>query len=169
MKDETVIQSTLTYDLNGYRDEVIEETKQLIQQLIFQTNIEATRDAPSFVSIDNEFEDKGLTGKVGIIGELPAPKNESDPDNVGILGQQSVPKNQSDPANLAVYLEFGTGLSASQILEPYPQWVKDIAYEYYVSGKGTLIGKPYLFNNFLKNIETFERDLNNLLEKEFKK
>ncbi len=151
MKVKAVIQNTLTYDLNGYKDEVIAKTKQFIQQLIFQTNIEATRDAPSFVSIGNEFEDKGLTGKVGI------------------LGKQSVPKNQSDPANVAAYFEFGTGLSASQILAPYPQWVKDIAYEYYVSGKGTLIGKPYLFNNFLKNIETFERDLNNLLEKEFKK
>ena len=151
MKNKTVIQNTLTYDLNGYKDEVIAKTKQFIQQLIFKTNIEATRDAPKFVSIGNKFEDKGLTAKVGI------------------LGQQSVQKNQSDPANVAVYFEFGTGLSASQILAPYPQWVKDIAYEYYVSGKGTLIGKPYLFNNFLKNIETFESDLNALLEKEFKK
>ena len=151
MKVKAVIQNTLTYDLNGYRDEVIAKTKQFIQQLIFQTNEEATRDAPSFVSIGNEFKDKGLTAKVGILGE------------------QSVPKNKSDPANVAVYFEFGTGLSASQILAPYPQWVKDIAYEYYVSGKGTLIGKPYLFNNFLKNIEIFERDLNALLEKEFKK
>ena len=151
MKIKAVIQNTLTYDLEGYRDEVIAKTKQFIQQLIFQTNIEATRDAPQFVSISNEFEDKGLTAKVGVIGK------------------QSVAKNKSDPANMAVYFEFGTGLSASQILAPYPQWVKDIAYEYYVSGKGTLIGKPYLFNNFLKNIETFERDLNSLLEKEFKK
>ena len=151
MKIKAVIQNTLTYDLNGYRDEVIAKTKQFIQQLIFKTNIEATRDAPKFVSIDNKFYDKGLTAKVGILGE------------------QTVLKNQSDPANLAVYFEFGTGLSASQILAPYPQWVKDIAYEYYVSGKGTLIGKPYLFNNFLKNIETFESDLNELLEKEFKK
>ncbi len=151
MKIKAVIHNTLTYDLNGYRDEVIAKTKQFIQQLIFQTNIEATRDAPSFVSIGNEFKDKGLTGKVGVIGK------------------QSVAKNQSDTANMAAYFEFVTGLSASQILAPYPQWVKDIAYEYYVNGKGTLIGKPYLFNNFLKNIETFERDLNNLLEKEFKK
>ena len=151
MKSKTVIQNTLTYDLNGYRDEVIAKTKQFIQQLIFKTNEEATRDAPSFVSISNEFEDKGLTAKVGVIGK------------------QSVAKNQSDPANMAAYFEFGTGLSAAQILAPYPQWVKDIAYEYYVSGEGTLIGKPYLFNNFLKNIETFERDLNALLEKEFKK
>ena len=151
MKIKAVIQNTLTYELNGYKEEVIAKTKQFIQQLIFKTNIEATRDAPSFVSIGNKFEDEGLTAKVGI------------------LGQQSFPKNQSDPANVAVYFEFGTGLSAAQILAPYPQWVKDIAYEYYVNGKGTLIGKPYLFNNFLKNIETFERDLNSLLEKEFKK
>ena len=151
MKIKAVIQNTLTYDLEGYRDEVISKTKQLIQQLIFQTNIEATRDAPSFVSIGNKFEDKGLTGKVGVIGK------------------QSVPKNQGDVANVAAYIEFGTGLSASQILAPYPQWVKDIAYEYYVNGEGTLIGKPYLFNNFLKNHEVFERDLKALLEKEFKK
>ena len=151
MKSKTVIQNTLTYDLNGYKEDVIAKTKQFIQQLIFKTNIEATRDAPKFVSIGNKFEDNGLTAKVGI------------------LGQQAVTKNQSDPANVAVYFEFGTGLSAAQILAPYPQWVKDIAYEYYVSGEGTLIGKPYLFNNFLKNIETFERDLNSLLEKEFKK
>ena len=151
MKNKTVIQNTLIYDLNGYKDEVIAKTKQFIQQLIFKTNIEATRDAPYFVSITNRFEDNGLTGKVGI------------------LAQQTVPKNQSDPANVAVYFEFGTGVSASQILAPYPQWVKDIAYEYYVSGKGTLIGKPYLFNNFLKNHEVFERDLKALLEKEFKK
>ena len=151
MEIKTVIQNTLAYDLEGYSDDVLAETKRLIQQLIFQTNEEATRDAPSFVSIGNEFEDKGLTAKVGILGE------------------QTVPKNQSDVANVAVYFEFGTGLSASQILAPYPQWVKDIAYEYYVNGKGTLIGKPYLFNNFLKNIETFESDLNALLEKEFKK
>ena len=151
MKNKTVIQNTLIYDLNGYRDEVIAKTKQFIQQLIFQTNIEATRDAPKFVSISNKFEDKGLTGKVGVIGK------------------QSVPKNKSDPANLAAYVEFGTGLSAAQILAPYPQWVKDIAYEYYVNGEGTLIGKPYLFNNFLKNHEVFERDLKELLEKEFKK
>ena len=151
MKVKAVIQNTLTYDLNGYRDEVIAKTKQIIQQLIFKTNIEATRDAPSFVSIGYEFEDKGLTAKVGV------------------LGKQSVPKNQSDPANKAAYFEFGTGLSAAQILAPYPQWVKDIAYEYYVNGEGTLIGKPYLFNNFLKNHEVFERDLKALLEKEFKK
>src|SRR5678815_5664378 len=98
MKNKTVIQNTLTYDLNGYKEEVIAKTKEFIQQLIFKTNIEATRDAPSFVSIGNEFEDKGLTGKVGVIGK------------------QSVVKNQSDPANMAAYLEFGTGLSAAQIL-----------------------------------------------------
>jgi len=59
MKNRTVIQNTLTYDLNGYKDEVIAKTKQFIQQLIFKTNEEATRDAPKFVSIGNEFEDKG--------------------------------------------------------------------------------------------------------------
>ena len=140
----------MTYDLKGYNEEVIAKTKQFIQQLIFKTNEEATRDAPKFVSIGNEFENKGLTGRVGV------------------LVKKTVPKNQSDPANLAAYVEFGTGLSAAQILAPYPQWVKDIAFEYYVNGEGPLIGKPYLFNNFLKNIETFERDLKHCSKKNLK-
>ena len=152
MKIKAVIQNTLTYDLNGYKDEVKEKVVTLIDQLITQTNRDATRDAPRFVSIDKRFSNGGLTGKVGILKT-----------------DDSIPKNQSDPAHEAMYFEFGTGLSASQILAPYPQWVKDIAYEYYVNGEGTLIGKPYLFNNFLKNHEVFERDLNALLEKEFKK
>lgn len=151
MAKKTVIQSTLVYDLKGYSDYVISKTKELIQQLIFKTENDATRSAPKFVSIAHKFEDKGLKA------------------DVGVIGKQSVPTNKSDVANMAAYLEFGTGLSAVEILAPYPQWVKDIAYEYYVSGDGTLKGKPYLFNNFLKNHEVFERDLNKLLEKEFKK
>ncbi len=151
MAKKTVIQNTLTYDLKEYSDYVINKTKELIQQLIFKTENEATRSAPQFISIASNFEDKGLKAEVGVIGA------------------QSVPSNQSDVANMAAYIEFGTGLSAVEILSSYPQWVKDIAYEYYVSGDGTLKGKPYLFNNFLKNHEVFERDLNKLLEKEFKK
>ena len=40
MKIKAVIQNTLTYDLNGYKDEGYCENQSFIQQLIFQTNIE---------------------------------------------------------------------------------------------------------------------------------
>ena len=67
---------------------------------------------------------------------------------------------------MAAYIEFGTGLSAQEILAPYPQWVKDIAMKFYVNGLGTLVGKPYLYNNFLRHEATFRKKLKELVEKQ---
>lgn len=120
--------------------------KKILQSAILKTQIEALRDAPNFVSIDVNFKDGGTTGEVYVIGK------------------QEAEMSKSDANNMAAYFEFGTGLSAQQILAPYPQWVKDIAMEYYVTGEGTLVGKPYLFNNFLRNLETFESEMKKLIE-----
>lgn len=146
MKVGVKIQNGLEYDLKMYQKKQHNEIRKAIDQLITQTEIEATRDAPKFVSVDKRIEDNGFTGRVGVIGN------------------QSAEMGQSDPNNLAAYFEFGTGLSAREILAPYPQWVKDIARQYFVSGQGTLIGKPYLFNNFLKNHIKFEKQLKALLK-----
>ena len=147
MKVEIDIEDNLTAELKAYEREVEKQVRQLIDDLITKTEIEATISAPKFVSIDKKFEDKGLTGIVGVIG------------------RQVADMGKSDPNNLAAYVEFGTGLSAKEILEPYPDWVKEIAWKYYVSGRGTLKGQPYLFNNFLKNHAVFERELKQLIEK----
>lgn len=103
---------------------------------ITEVEILATRRAPNFVSIDKRFTDGGLTGEVGVMGDNP----------------------------IAAYFEFGTGLSAVEILADYPDWVRNIAYDFYVNGKGTLQGKPYLFNNFLVIAERFEKELQQLLD-----
>jgi len=54
---------------------------------------------------------------------------------VGVLGEN----------NLAAYFEFGTGLSAREILAPYPQWIKDIAWQFYVNGLGYIERKNRIF------------------------
>ena len=65
--------------------------------------------------------------------------------------------------DMAAYIEFGTGLSAADILSNYPQWVKDIAMQFYVNGQGTLDGHPYLYNNFLTVQASFERELEKIM------
>lgn len=131
--------NTTSKNLSTYKTKMFRDVVNLVQNAITDVQIMAMRDAPKFVNIDKKFTDKGLTGEVGVMGEM-------------------------EGNHIAAYIEFGTGLSAREILAPYPQWVKDIAHEFYVNGQGTLQGKPYLYNNFLAIAEKFKRDLKELVD-----
>lgn len=126
-------------NLSTYKTKMFRDVVRLVENAITDVQILAMRDAPKFVNIDKKFTDKGLTGEVGVMGEM-------------------------EGNHIAAYIEFGTGLSAREILAPYPQWIKDIAYEFYVNGQGTLKGKPYLYNNFLVIAEKFKRELKELVD-----
>ena len=131
--------NTTSKNLSTYKTKMFRDVVQLVENAITDVQILAMRDSPKFVNIDKKFTDKGLTGEVGVMGEM-------------------------EGNHIAAYIEFGTGLSAREILAPYPQWIKDIAYEFYVNGQGTLQGKPYLYNNFLVIAEKFKRDLKELVD-----
>ena len=109
----------------------------LVAKTATDLELKATRGAPRgededvFIHIDKRFSEGGLKAEVGVMG-----------DN-----------------NLAAYFEFGTGLSAKEILAPYPDWIKDIAREFYITGRGTLKGKPYLYNNYLMLMPIFRKDV----------
>lgn len=90
----------------------------------------------SFITIDKIFTNGGLRAVVGVQGE-----------NL-----------------LAVYFEFGTGLSAKQILAPYPQEVKDLAMQYFITGEGNLRGQPYLFPAYFEENPKFIKALEDLLK-----
>ena len=129
--------NTTSKNLSNYSKKQVEAVKNLIADTATNIEIQATRDAPrGFINIDKQFSNKGLTAEVGVMGEN----------------------------KLAAYFEFGTGLSAASILAPYPQWVKDTAYKFYVNGLGTLKGKPYLYNNFLAIAEKFKKELKELVD-----
>ena len=131
--------NTTSKNLSTYKTKMFRDVVQLVENAITDVQILAMRDAPKFVNIDKKFTDKGLTGEVGVMGEM-------------------------EGNHIAAYIEFGTGLSAREILAPYPQWIKDIAHEFYVTGQGKLKGKPYLYNNFLVIAEKFKRDLKELVD-----
>lgn len=130
------ITSSVIADLEKFKEEKLRAIRLEVMKVIKDTETQATYDAPNFVKIDGVISDGGYSGEVGVMGS-----------------------SESKESKMAAYIEFGTGLSAREILAPYPQEVKDTAMAFYVNGQGTLTGSPYLFNNFLKNYETFKSNL----------
>lgn len=128
--------NTVGRDLERYRKDIVKKVVDLVSDFASQLEIEAIRDAPNFIQINKEFSKGGLKAEVGVWGDNP----------------------------LAAYIEFGTGLSAQQILAPYPQWIRDIAMQFYVNGLGTLKGKPYLYNNYLRLLHGFRVELDKILK-----
>jgi hypothetical protein len=61
------------------------------------------------------------------------------------------------------WMEFGTGLSARDILSnpQYSPEVREIARRYYRNGKGRIIGQPYLMPAFYRNTANL---VNNMVE-----
>ncbi len=60
---------------------------------------------------------------------------------------------------IAAYIEFGTGQDAANYLATVPQEWRDTARQFYVNGKGTIIGKPYLYPAYIKQRIEFVNDL----------
>lgn len=132
--------NTTSVNLDKYRKEQIRKMRELVVDTVKNIEVEATRKAPQFVTVESEFRNNDLTGEVGVWGEN----------------------------NLAAYFEFGTGLSAREILAPYPQWIKDIAWEFYINGQGTLQGKPYLYPAVLRYGNEFYKKMAKLVKNKTK-
>jgi hypothetical protein len=138
--------NTTSDNLKKYKADQIRKMRELVVDTVTTIEIEATRKAPVgedgdiFINIDKRFTNNDMTGEVGVMGEN----------------------------NLAAYFEFGTGLSAREILAPYPEWIREIAWKFYINGLGTLKGKPYLYPSVLKNTEIFNKKLDEIVKEKIK-
>ena len=138
--------NTTSDNLKKYKAEQVKKMRYLVVDTVTDIEVEATRKAPvgedgdHFITIKSEFRDNDMTGEVGVWGEN----------------------------NLAAYFEFGTGLSAREILAPYPEWIREIAWKFYINGLGTLKGKPYLYPSVLKNAEIFNKKLDEIVKEKTK-
>lgn len=145
--------NTVSRDLESYRTDTVKKVKDLIADFASQLERKAYDDlnrhsgdrewvkttgvsSMNFIHIQKKFYNGGLKAEVGVEKE----------------------------ADLAAYIEFGTGLSAREILAPYPQWIRDIAMEFWETGMGTLKGKPYLYNNYLALMPIFFNELDKILK-----
>lgn len=138
--------NTTSDNLKKYKADQIRKMRYLVVDTVTDIEVEATRKAPVgedgdiFINIDKRFTNNDMTGEVGVMGEN----------------------------NLAAYFEFGTGLSAREILAPYPEWIREIAWKFYINGLGTLKGKPYLYPSVLKNTEIFNKKLDEIIKEKTK-
>ena len=138
-------------DLNTKSDAVIDAVKESLASAATDIEIQAIRNAPSTWNglplnikqrIDKVSENNGLAWKVGV--QLGDPVFE-----------------------IEAWLEFGTGLSAREILAnpQYTQEVRDVARQFYRNGEGRIIGRPYLMPAFFANtanlVEEIEEQIKN--------
>lgn len=68
------------------------------------------------------------------------------------------------------WMEFGTGLSAREILSnpQYTQEVRTLARTYFRNGKGRIIGQPYLMPAFFRNTDNLVTEMVNEINKVLK-
>jgi HK97 gp10 family phage protein len=141
-------------DLDKKGDAVIEAVKDALSSAATNIEIEAIRNAPSTFEglplnikqrIDKIADDGGLTWRVGI--------------------------QSGDPVfEIEAWLEFGTGLSAREILSNpvYTQEVRDVARRFYRNGRGRIIGQPFLMPAFFRNTANLVSDIEAEINKDIK-
>jgi len=141
-------------DLDKKGDAVIEAVKDALSSAATDIEIEAIRNAPSTFEglplnikqrIDKVADDGGLTWRVGI--------------------------QSGDPVfEIEAWLEFGTGLSAREILSNpvYTQEVRDVARRFYRNGRGRIIGQPFLMPAFFRNTANLVSDIEAEINKDIK-
>lgn len=137
-------------DFNKKRDAIIDAVKDVLANTATNVEIEATRNAPTSYQIGDatinlSFIKQKINKKVS---------NNGANWNVGI----DVP---SSGEQWEAWMEFGTGLSAREILSnpAYSNEVRAIARTYFRNGKGRIIGQPYLMPAFYRNTANIVNDL----------
>lgn len=137
-------------DFDKKFDKVVGAVKDAISNTATDIELQASRNAPksyqigdatinlSFISqkIDKKGANNGLHWNIGL--DVPA------------QGEQ-----------WEAWMEFGTGLSARDILSnpQYSQEVRDIARRFYRNGQGRIVGQPYLMPAFYRSADNLVNDL----------
>jgi hypothetical protein len=89
--------------------------------------------------------------------------------NNGLLWQVGVDVPTSGE-QWEAWMEFGTGLSAEQILKnpTYSEEVRTLARTYFRNGKGRIVGEPYLMPAFYRNSANLVNEMVNEINKVLK-
>ena len=141
-------------DLDKKGDAVIAAVKEKLADVATEIEIKSIQRAPSTWEglplsikqrIDKIVEDSGLGWRVGI--------QSADPD-----------------FEIEAWLEFGTGLSAKEILgrPNYTTEIRDIARRFFRNGRGRIVGQPYLFPSYFEATADLVQQIEEEINKEIK-
>lgn len=141
-------------DIDKKGDNVVAAVKDILERTATDIEIDAFNNAPATwagqsLSIKQRIDklpyNQGLTWKVGI--------------------------QSGDPVfEIEAWLEFGTGLSAREILSnpKYTPEIRAIAKRFYRNGQGRIIGKPFFFPAYFKNTANLVKDIESEIKKDIK-
>jgi hypothetical protein len=141
-------------NLDKKNQAIIDAVKDTLANAATDIEIQAIRDAPSSwegqplnikQKIDKKSSKNGLFWQVGL--DVPS------------TGEQ-----------WEAWMEFGTGLSAKEILSnpQYSKEIRTLARTYYRNGKGRIIGQPYLMPSFFRNTANLVTDMVDEINKALK-
>jgi hypothetical protein len=146
-------------DINKKEDIVINAIKDILARVATDIEFEATLNAPNSYQIGDK------TINLSFIAQKINKKalNNGLAYNVGL----SVP---STGEQWEAWMEFGTGLSAEQILgrAGYTSEIKAQANNFFRNGKGRIIGRPYFYPAFFRNTANLVQEIENEINKDLK-
>lgn len=134
---------------------VQEDVKDVIEDFTLRILRQAIRNAPS------AGENVATTYGTQKIDSNIASYLGSEIVNNGFTGRVFL---ESGANELAIYLEFGTGVSAASYVPTLSAEWQAIAQRYYVNGRGTLIKHPFLLPAFFDNQFKFVYEMQRVLK-----
>lgn len=146
-------------DLFIKRQLIVDAVKDVLAETATSIEFEATLNAPSSYQIgDASINLSFISQKINKKGF-----NDGLYWNIGL----DVP---STGEQWEAWMEFGTGLSARDILSnpQYSAEVREIARRFYRNGKGRIIGDPYLMPAFYRNTANLVTDMVDEINKALK-
>jgi hypothetical protein len=146
-------------NLNRKNQAIVDAVKDTLAMSATSIEIEATRNAPSSYQI----------GDASINLSFIKQKINKKVSNNGLFWQVGL-EVPTTGEQWEAWMEFGTGLSAREILSnpQYSQEVRTIARTYYRNGQGRIIGQPYLMPAFYRNTANLVNDMVDEINKALK-
>jgi len=142
---------------------VTQEVKEIVAINTGDLELAAIRDAPDGgdpirTTFGTESQEQVARGRSWVPISQAIGSQES-PD--GLSGTVFVERSAGE---VAAWVEFSTGQDAAAYLSTVDKEWRDEARRFYVNGKGSIIGKPYIWPNYLKQRKIFISDLKKALE-----
>lgn len=151
-------------DLASKEDEVIQAVKDVLADTAKSIELDASQNAVISIQIIRDQLPPRLAQDLNWNERI-----DTVPSDNG-FGYRTGLQCADEDFQIEAWTEFGTGLSARQILSGpnYTPEIRAIAKEFYRNGRGTIKGVPYLMPAFFKNTANLVTEIENEINKNTK-
>lgn len=153
-------------DLDKKSDEVIQAVKDILFDTAKEIELDATQNATRSIQVMRN----QLGEMEGRVVDLNFNQRIDTVAGDGGFSYKTGVNIADNKFEIEAWTEFGTGLSAREILSrpDYTPEIRAIAQTFFRDGKGRLVGIPYLFPAFFKNTANLVKELKEEIAKEIR-